>query len=44
MVARCSVASRAATRMGKNEVMADYAYRFERPRVLSMVLAGGEGK
>src|SRR3954452_7313178 len=24
--------------------MADFEYRFERPRVLSMVLAGGEGK
>ena len=32
-----------STRMGKNDAMA-YEYRFERPRVLSMVLAGGEGK
>ena len=30
--------------MGKNDAMADFEYRFERPRVLSMVLAGGEGK
>jgi glucose-1-phosphate adenylyltransferase len=30
--------------MGKNGTMSDDAYRFDRPRVLSMVLAGGEGK